>query len=153
MSTEYVQPVDPPEDRLDKPDQHSSLLDDLSEQLTKNCDVKKNQRTSKNIQNTDQELKKPKRKDTPALPVPPFIPSTFPDSERLTKICDTQRNPQKDKASPASQSTEEMLKKPRRKDTPALHLPPLISGGRLLKVENRTAIMEVEEKDGEKIPI
>ncbi|XP_030061529.1 protein phosphatase 1 regulatory subunit 17 isoform X2 [Microcaecilia unicolor] len=127
MSTECVHLADPPEDRLDKKDQCSSLLDDLSEQLIKNCDVESNQRTSKNFQNPDQELKKPKRKDTPALPMPPFIPSTFPDSERQTRICNTQMNPQKGKVSPDSQSSEEQLKKPRRKDTPALHLPPLIS--------------------------
>ncbi|XP_029442952.1 protein phosphatase 1 regulatory subunit 17 [Rhinatrema bivittatum] len=133
MSTEGVQPSDTPEDRMDKQDQHCKLLDDLSEQLLKNCDVKKNQRMSTNIQSTDQQLKKPKRKDTPALPMPPFIPSehifsTPSESERLNKISGMQEKPQKGTMTPVSQNTEQELRKPRRKDTPALHLPPFLSG-------------------------
>uniref|UniRef100_A0A8C4JZ60 Protein phosphatase 1 regulatory subunit 17 n=1 Tax=Dromaius novaehollandiae TaxID=8790 RepID=A0A8C4JZ60_DRONO len=105
MSTEYVQPLDIPEDRLDKRDSHCNHLGILSD-----------------------------------------------FSDNLLKRYGITEKPQRERESPGSQITELEQKKPRRKDTPAIHIPPIITGTKLLTEEKQTVIMEDEEKDGDTIP-
>ncbi|XP_007943515.1 protein phosphatase 1 regulatory subunit 17 [Orycteropus afer afer] len=154
MSTEQMQPLELSEDRLDKLDTHCSHIDDLSDRFIKDCDLKKKPRKGKNVQTTltvESDQKKPRRKDTPALHIPPFLPGVF--SEDLITRYDVQERHPKNKMSPALHNTDLEQKKPRRKDTPALHMPPFAAGVKLLREERPKVIMEDDEKDGDKIAI
>ncbi|XP_034375216.1 protein phosphatase 1 regulatory subunit 17 [Arvicanthis niloticus] len=154
LSTEAVQPLELSEDILDKLDPHCTHSDDLSDQFIKDCDLTKKPRKGKNVQatlNVESDQKKPRRKDTPALHIPPFIPGVI--SEHLIKRYDVQERIPKSKTGPALHSTDVEQKRPRRKDTPALHMPPFVAGLTLLGDESAGVIMEDEEIDGDKLAI
>ncbi|XP_052495194.1 protein phosphatase 1 regulatory subunit 17 [Budorcas taxicolor] len=154
MSAEQMQPLELSEDRLDKLDPCCSHLDDLSDQFIKDCDLKKKPIKGKNVQvtlNVESDQKKPRRKDTPALHVPPFIPDVL--SEHLITRYDVQDIQPKGKMSPVLQNTDLEQKKPRRKDTPALHVSPFAAGVTLLRDERPKVIVEDDEKDGDKMSI
>ncbi|XP_077347837.1 protein phosphatase 1 regulatory subunit 17 [Lithobates pipiens] len=148
MSTEFVPPLDISEDILDKREQHCKLLENLSEQLMRNCDLQMKARSGKNSQVStvmnEMVQKQPRRKDTPALHKQPFVPDF---SEILLKKFDEIEKKQTAKISPVL-SKEPNLMKPRRKDTPALHTSPLLPGGKLLKEDSGAIIVESEENEG-----
>ncbi|XP_063780967.1 protein phosphatase 1 regulatory subunit 17 [Pseudophryne corroboree] len=148
MSTGFVSPLDLSEDVLDKREQHCKLLDNLSEQLIRSCDIQMKTRKGKTTsvsQNNEMDLKQPRRKDTPALNRPPFLPDF---SELLLKKFDEVDKQQKNKLIPSVLNKEQDLRKPRRKDTPALHTSPPLPGIKLLKEDRRAIIVESEETDG-----
>ncbi|CAI9160409.1 unnamed protein product [Rangifer tarandus platyrhynchus] len=154
MSTEQMQPLELSEDRLDKLGPRCGHLDDLSDQFIKDCDLKKKPIKGKNVQvtlNVESDQKKPRRKDTPALHVPPFIPDVL--SEHLITRYDVQDMHPKGKMSPVLHNTDLEQKKPKRKDTPALHVFPFAAGVTLLQDERPKVITEDDEKDGDKITI
>ncbi|KAM4027253.1 protein phosphatase 1 regulatory subunit 17 isoform 2-T2 [Anomaloglossus baeobatrachus] len=145
MSTEFVSPLDPSEEIEDKEEQHYNL----SEQLMRNCDIQRKVRKGKSAlssQNNEMDLKQPRRKDTPALHKPPFIPDF---SELLLKRFDEVEKQHKNMQIPSVINKDPELRKPRRKDTPALHTSPLIPVGvKLMKEDRRIIISESEESDG-----
>ncbi|XP_051008281.1 protein phosphatase 1 regulatory subunit 17 [Acomys russatus] len=154
MTTEPVQPLELSEDILGKLDPHCSHADELSDQFINDCELKKKPRKGKNAQptpNVESDQKKPRRKDTPALHIPPFIPGVI--SEHLIKRYDVQERVPKGKTGPALHNADTEQKRPRRKDTPALHVPPFVAGLTLLGDESPRVIMEEEEMDGDKIAI
>ncbi|KAM8771064.1 protein phosphatase 1 regulatory subunit 17 [Rhynchonycteris naso] len=154
MSTEPMQSLELPEDRLDTLDPCRSHLDDLSDQFIRDCELKVKPRKGKNVQvslNVESDQKKPRRKDTPALHIPPFIPGVL--SEQLLTRYEVHERCPKGKTSPALHNTDLEQKKPRRKDTPAPHPSPFAAGVTLLREERPKVIMEDEEKDGDKITV
>ncbi|XP_012890601.1 PREDICTED: protein phosphatase 1 regulatory subunit 17 [Dipodomys ordii] len=154
MTSEQVQSREDPEDRREKLDAHCNHLGDLSDQFIEDCDLKRKPRKGKNAQanlNVDSDQKKPRRKDTPALHIPPFIPGVI--SEHLIRRYDVQERHPKSKTSPTLHNADAEQKKPRRKDTPALHTSPLTAGVTLLRGERPRVIAEDDEKDGNKMAI
>ncbi|XP_075684319.1 protein phosphatase 1 regulatory subunit 17 [Rhinoderma darwinii] len=155
MSTEFVSPLDLSEDILEKQEQHCKLLDNLSEQLMRNCDIQMKVRKGKTApasQNNENDLKLPRRKDTPAIHKPPFI-ADF--SELLLKRFDEVEKQQKNMQIPSVINKDQDLRKPRRKDTPALHTAHCTTSPRYNKYDihsikpmkegRRTIIAESEE--------
>uniref|UniRef100_A0A8B9G3G4 Protein phosphatase 1 regulatory subunit 17 n=1 Tax=Amazona collaria TaxID=241587 RepID=A0A8B9G3G4_9PSIT len=65
------------------------------------------------------------------------ILSDFSDS--LLKRYGITEKPQRERVNPGSQITELEQKKPRRKDTPAIHIPPLIIAPNLLGDHKKSA--------------
>ncbi|MXQ85253.1 hypothetical protein E5288_WYG014471 [Bos mutus] len=74
-------------------------------------------------------------------------------SEHLITRYDVQDIQPKGKMSPVLHNTDLEQKKPRRKDTPALHVSPFAAGVTLLRDERPKVIVEDDEKDGDKIAI
>ncbi|XP_054582550.1 protein phosphatase 1 regulatory subunit 17 isoform X2 [Eptesicus fuscus] len=74
-------------------------------------------------------------------------------SEHLITRYEVQERHPESKTSPALQNTDLEQKKPRRKDTPALHMSPFAANVTLLREERPKVILEDEEKDGDKMAI
>ncbi|CAK6434698.1 unnamed protein product [Pipistrellus nathusii] len=153
MSTEQMQPLDLSEDRLDKLDPRCSHLDGLSDQFIKDRELKKEPRKGRSAQaalDVEADQRKPRRKDTPVPHIPPFRPGVL--SEHLITSYEVQERHPESKTNPALQNTDLEQKKPRRKDTPALHMSPF-ADVTLLREERPKVILEDEEKDGDKMAI
>ncbi|XP_036309728.1 protein phosphatase 1 regulatory subunit 17 [Pipistrellus kuhlii] len=153
MSTEQMQPLDLSEDRLDKLDPRCSHLDGLSDQFIKDCELKKKPRKGRSAQaalDVEVDQRKPRRKDTPVPHIPPFTAGVL--SEHLITSYEVQERHPESETSPALQNTDLEQKKPRRKDTPALHMSPF-ADVTLLREERPNVILEDEEKDGDKMAI
>uniref|UniRef100_A0A8C5MY21 Protein phosphatase 1 regulatory subunit 17 n=1 Tax=Leptobrachium leishanense TaxID=445787 RepID=A0A8C5MY21_9ANUR len=113
---------------IDKKCVFNILTENLSEHLIRGCDVHMKTRQGNIIemsQKNELEKKQPRRKDTPALNMAPFIPG------RLIKPCDMVDMQKKSKA--PVHNKEQELSKPRRKDTPALQISPLHHGKRKIE--------------------
>ncbi|XP_069062517.1 protein phosphatase 1 regulatory subunit 17 isoform X2 [Pleurodeles waltl] len=153
MSTECMQLLDPAEDRLDKGDSRCNHLGDLTEHLIESCDIQKKQRNGKALQvsqTIDQDLQKPRRKDTPAIHISPFVSGALSDlSEQLLKRYDVKENQLSGKVGQSLQDKDQEPRKPRRKDTPALNIAPLLQGCKLVKdlKEGRRTIAEDDEEE------
>uniref|UniRef100_A0A6I8PMC5 Uncharacterized protein n=1 Tax=Ornithorhynchus anatinus TaxID=9258 RepID=A0A6I8PMC5_ORNAN len=74
-------------------------------------------------------------------------------TEHLLQTGDIQEKPSEDGMGSQGHKPDLEPKKPRRKDTPALHVPPFASGVRLLRGERHRVILEDDEKEGENIPV
>ncbi|XP_038617881.1 protein phosphatase 1 regulatory subunit 17 [Tachyglossus aculeatus] len=128
--------------------------DELSDKPIRTSDFRKKTPVFQTMQqslHTESEQKKPRRKDTPAIHIPPFIPGVL--TEHLLQTSDIQEKPSEDGMVSQSHNPNLEQKKPRRKDTPALHAPHFASGTRLLRGERHKVILEDEEKEGENIPV
>ncbi|XP_078541998.1 protein phosphatase 1 regulatory subunit 17 isoform X2 [Lissotriton helveticus] len=120
MSTECMQLLDPSEDRLDKGDSRLNHLD-ITENLIGGCDMQKKQRNG----------------------------ALSDLSEQLLKRFDVKEKQLSGKVGQSLQEKEQELRKPRRKDTPALNIAPLLQGCKLVKdlKEGGRTIAEDEEEE------
>ncbi|KAM6971273.1 protein phosphatase 1 regulatory subunit 17 [Tautogolabrus adspersus] len=65
----------------------------------------------------------------------------------MDRKLEMRNDPKEEEEALCAENQEDLLKKPRRKDTPVLNSPPHIPGVRLLKAEMQMVHLEDEEKD------